>query len=199
MRKWPIEQLQRQNVEIFTAGQQQRAQDEADCFTLWTPSRTESEVICNGCLEKTARGAVVRGPRGNRERFELLAGCCYRQYRYRAFRFRRNPSSAAGVFPNEKGKLRRARVRGGWLKRVSKGLIGTNRPTRWRRDAILADWKIRAIRQAWWRGSPAYWRDGVSSVRLFRLATDRAQEIQRGETKGKPREKFTREGKMLAR
>jgi ferredoxin--NADP+ reductase len=140
------------------------------------------------------------------ETIELPCGLVFRSIGYRGAALPGVPFDARrGVFPSRDGRLLDGEERPiaglyatGWIKRGPTGIIGTNRadsiatvaslladmegfhvPEAPGLDALLATRGVRAVSYPDW------------------LAID-AAEVQRGRPKGKPREKFTRVGEMLA-
>jgi ferredoxin--NADP+ reductase len=165
----------------------------------------ERVVLVKNRLEGEASHQVAR-PTGELE--ELACGVLFRSIGYRGVPIPGAPfDDHRGVFPNQDGRIvdDGTVVPGmyvaGWIKRGPSGIIGTNRadsvatvqsllddlpkldangkPGAERLEPMLADRGVRVVSYADWQ------------------KIDTA-EVQSGEARGKPREKFTRVAEMLA-
>ena len=147
--------------------------------------------------------------RGTGQRLELACDLLFRSIGYKGIAMPGLPFDARqGVFPTRDGRILDdggAAVPGlyasGWIKRGPTGIIGTNRADSVATvGSVLADLRLLDT-------GPKSGADGLSGLlagsdrRVVSyadwLVIDRA-EVERGAAKGKPREKFTRIGEMLA-
>ena len=112
-----------------------------------------------------------------------------------------------GVFPNQEGRITDgpdgAVVPGiytaGWIKRGPSGIIGTNRACAVQTvESLMGDLNNLSADRA---GTDALAKllqeRGVRSIDFPEWQQIDAEEVSRGEPKGKPREKFTRREEML--
>jgi ferredoxin--NADP+ reductase len=198
------------NVEIFNSWAQQQASVKPRRIVfhfLASPVELKGE---GGLQRLVLERNRLEGPpfeqtaKGTGERFELPCGLLFRSIGYQGIPIPGVPFDARrGVFPNDKGSIMDAPglYAAGWIKRGPTGIIGTNRA-----DAvatvttILADLeKFAPAAKPGAEGLLALLaRRGLKVIGYSDWQQIDAQEIQRGETKGKPREKFTRVAEMLA-
>ncbi|MCG8323889.1 MAG: pyridine nucleotide-disulfide oxidoreductase [Thiotrichales bacterium] len=152
--------------------------------------------------------AFKQSARGTGKTYELDAGILFRSIGYRGVPIEGVPfDERAGVFPNtngritSNGKVLPGMYTAGWIKRGPTGIIGTNRACSvgtvtclvedldrlgtvdintdsHSLQALLSDRKLRTVNFQEWQKIDAV-------------------EVERGEPKGKPREKFTRVNEML--
>jgi len=141
--------------------------------------------------------------KGTGERFELPCGLLFRSIGYQGIPIPGVPFDARrGIFPNDKGSITDAPglYAAGWIKRGPTGIIGTNRADAVATVAtVLSD--LEKFTPATKPGAagllPLLARRGLKVVGYSDWQQIDAQEVQRGEPKGKPREKFTRVAEML--
>jgi ferredoxin--NADP+ reductase len=168
--------------------------------------RLESVVFERNRLEGPAGQQVARG---TGQRLELACNLLFRSIGYKGIAMPGLPFDARqGVFPTRDGRIlddAGAVIPGlyasGWIKRGPTGIIGTNRA-----DSVATVGSLLADLPQLDTG-PKPGADALSGLlaagdrRVVSyddwLVIDRA-EVERGAAKGKPREKFTRIGEMLA-
>ena len=168
--------------------------------------RLESVVFERNRLEGPAGQQVARG---TGQRLELACDLLFRSIGYKGIAMPGLPFDARqGVFPTRDGRIlddAGAVIPGlyasGWIKRGPTGIIGTNRA-----DSVATVGSLLADLPQLDTG-PKPGADALSGLlaagdrRVVSyadwLVIDRA-EVERGAAKGKPREKFTRVGEMLA-
>ena len=167
--------------------------------------RVEAIVLEKNRLEGPAFNQVARG---TGETTELQCGLVFRSIGYKGMPIAGVPfDERKGVFPNVDGRMRdgNGAVPGlycaGWIKRGPTGIIGTNRADSVATvNSLLADLAQLNAGQNKAGAEALYPLLANRGVRFFSfedwLKID-AAEIERGEPKGKPREKFTRVAEML--
>ena len=146
--------------------------------------------------------------RGTGEREELPCGLLFRSVGYRGVSIPGVPfDEERGRFPNTEGRITEGGAplpglyAAGWIKRGPSGIIGTNKPDSVETvKAILAD--LPGLQPCARPHSVAV-RDLLASRNVRVVSFDDwrvldAAEVERGEAKGKPREKFARVEDMLA-
>lgn len=146
--------------------------------------------------------------RATGETIEIACGLVFRCIGFRGMKIEGVPfDSARGVFPNRDGRITEADVSlpglytAGWIKRGPVGIIGTNRADGVETArAILEDLPV--LRRSERHGSDTLLRliatRGARAVDYNDWLKLDAAEVGRGRIVGKPREKFTRVGDMLA-
>ncbi len=174
------------------------------------------ELIGNGRLAKIRleknrlQGeSFNQSAQGTGEKFELETGILFRSIGYRGVPIAGVPfDERRGIFPNENGRITLdgkvvpQLYTAGWIKRGPTGIIGTNRA-----DAVAT---VKALlsdlatldTQTPKRGAedllPQLDRRGVRYLNFAEWKIIDGKEIERGAPRGKPREKFTTVGEMLA-
>ncbi len=149
----------------------------------------------------------AQSARGGGQTFALDCGVLFRSIGYRGVAISGVPFDAQrGIFSNRGGRVTDAGrvVPGvyatGWIKRGPSGIIGTNRACAVETvRALLADAGGLDAERA---GAPALYeildRRGVKYIAYPQWGKVDTAEVERGEPKGKPREKYTRVAEMLA-
>jgi ferredoxin/flavodoxin---NADP+ reductase len=168
-------------------------------------NRLEKIVLEKNRLEGDA---FNQSARGSGEMFEMDCGLLFRSIGYRGIPMPGLPfDDKKGVFPNSAGRI----VKGndvmpglycsGWIKRGPSGIIGTNRADSVEtvqsllQDLAQLDSKTKPGAEALY---PVLQERNVRVISYADWRKIDAAEIERGKTKGKPREKFTRIAEMLA-
>lgn len=146
--------------------------------------------------------------RGSGERFELPAGIVFRSIGYRGLAMPGVPfDERSGTFPNDVGRI----VDGGqvvpqlyaagWIKRGPTGIIGTNRADSVATVASLLQ-DATGFDSVTRRGAEGIYEllraRGIRHVSFADWKKIDQSELQRGATRGKPREKYARRSEMLA-
>ena len=145
---------------------------------------------------------------GTGETETLECGLLFRSIGYRGVPIEGVPfHDSWGVFPNQEGRITDgpdgAVVPGiytaGWIKRGPSGIIGTNRACAVQTvESLMGDLNNLSADRA---GTDALAKllqeRGVRSIEFPEWQQIDAEEVSRGEPKGKPREKFTRREEML--
>lgn len=168
-------------------------------------SSLERVVLVKNSLEGEPSHQVARAT-GEME--ELTCGVLFRSIGYRGIAIPGVPfDDHRGVFPNEDGRI----VEGGdvvpgmyvagWIKRGPTGIIGTNRADSVATVQSLLD-DLPSLDASEKPGAeklvPLLAERGVRVVSYADWEKIDAAEVQSGEARGKPREKFTRVAEMLA-
>lgn len=177
--------------------------------------RSPVEISGNGHVEKVtiehnqlSGEAFKQSARGTGERYDLEAGILFRSIGYRGIKMPGVPfHDSWGVFPNEGGRItdNDAIVPGmytaGWIKRGPSGIIGTNRACAVETvNALIED-----VSKLDAGNKPG--RDKVYEILNSRHVryinydqwkTIDQVEVERGEAKGKPREKITSVEEMIS-
>ncbi len=162
-------------------------------------------------LEKnTLSGAAfAQQARGSGETFTLDTGIVFRSIGYHGIPMAGVPfDESRGVFANDRGRIIRNGVAAaglytsGWIKRGPTGLIGTNKPDSVETVSMLLEDLDKLDQGESKRGAAAcYEMLNERKVRYIGFEDWKkidAAEIARGEPTGKPREKYTSTGEMLA-
>ena len=152
--------------------------------------------------------AFKQSARGTGERYEQEAGILFRSIGYRGVEMPGVPfHDSWGVFPNESGRVTDndnmvpQLYTAGWIKRGPSGIIGTNRA------CAVETVKSLVEDVAKLNADSKTGRDGLYSlldqrnvryINYQQWKTIDQAEVARGETKQKPREKFTSVDEMLA-
>jgi ferredoxin--NADP+ reductase len=167
--------------------------------------RIEAIVLEKNRLEGPPFDQVARG---TGQRVTLECGLVFRSIGYQGKPIAGVPfDERKGVIPNNEGRVRDSNgaVPGlycaGWIKRGPTGIIGTNRADSVATvNALLADMthldstQIKAGAETLY---PLLERRGVKPIGFEDWLKIDAEEVRRGESHGKPREKFTRVSEML--
>lgn len=151
----------------------------------------------------------AQSSRGTGETFTLDAGIMFRSIGYRGVAMPGVPfDEKRGVYPNIDGRITEASgeivpqlYTAGWIKRGPSGIIGTNRACAVDTVALLLE-DLSKLDNGDKAGTEALYEIIRSrNVRFISYADWQKidqEETARGESKGKPREKFTRLDEMLA-
>lgn len=178
--------------------------------------RSPVELLGNTRIEKVrleknrlSGEAFKQSARGSGETYEMDAGILFRSIGYRGIPIPGVPfHDSWGVFPNEDGRITEngeiipRLYTAGWIKRGPTGIIGTNRADSVATVAsLLADigkldnsetrQRVKAI-------YPILDDRGIRYINYDEWRKIDAAEIERGQPKQKPREKFTYVNEMLA-
>lgn len=201
------------NIEILREFSTRRQRGGKRCYIrfLLSPiaiggvARVERVLLERNRLEGEAFKQVACG---TGEHTELECGLLFRSIGYRGVPIPGVPfDDKRGVFANRDGRVLEADrpVPGlyvtGWIKRGPSGIIGTNRADSLATvKALLDDLpQLAAANKAGAAGLHALLaKRGVRVVDYNDWLTIDRAEIERGQAKGKPREKFTRRDEMLA-
>lgn len=167
--------------------------------------RVQQLVLKRNCLEGAPFQQVARATGATED---LACGLIFRSIGYRGVPMPGVPFDAKrGVIPTRDGRVvdaAGAAIPGlyaaGWIKRGPTGIIGTNRADSVASvKSLLAD--LPSLSQQTRMGSkaiaPLLAARGVRAVRYDDWDAIDAEEVARGQPKGKPREKFTRVDEML--
>ncbi len=145
---------------------------------------------------------------GTGETEVLECGLLFRSIGYRGVPIEGVPfHDSWGVFPNQDGRITDgpdgAVVPGlytaGWIKRGPSGIIGTNRACAVQTvESLTGDLDTLSADRVGTDGLAALLQErGVRSIDFSEWQRIDAEEVSRGEPKGKPREKFTRREEMM--
>jgi len=162
-------------------------------------------------LEKNvlSGGPFNQGAHGTGKTMDIDAGIVLRSIGYRGVALPDVPfDSRSGVIPNVEGRVTKGGetmpqvYAAGWIKRGPTGIIGTNRADSVATvNSLLSDLAALDSGSAK-RGTEAIYeclrRKGVRFLTFSDWKVLDKREIERGQPKGKPREKFTRVQEMLA-
>ncbi|MCY4150816.1 MAG: NADP oxidoreductase [Aestuariivita sp.] len=153
--------------------------------------------------------AFAQKARGSGETFTLDTGIVFRSIGYHGIPMLGVPFDASGgVFANDKGRIIRdgaaetGLYTAGWIKRGPTGIIGTNKPDSVETVNMLLE-DLGKLGQGESRRGAAACYEILTARKVHYIGFDDwkkidAAEIARGEPIGKPREKYTSTGEMLA-
>lgn len=183
---------------------------------IFTFLKSPVEILGNGRVSRIrletntlAGEAFKQSARGTGKTMEIEAGIVFRSIGYKGVAIAGVPFDARnGVVPNVDGRVTNGRetipqlYAAGWIKRGPTGIIGTNRADSVATvNSLLNDLSTLGSDAAK-RGTEAIYeclrRKGVRFVTFSDWKVLDKREIERGQPKGKPREKFTRVHEMLA-
>ncbi len=203
-----------------------RVYDIFKAFSETPPGKQNRRVhftFCKGPVEITGTGRVEKlkleknelsgepfsqSARGTGEYMELDCGILFRSIGYRGVPVPGVPfDDKRGVIPNDDGRVLDGDqpadqlYTAGWIKRGATGIIGTNKPDAAATvQAMLGDTgKLEALGNKSGAEETLHILDerGIRYVNFADWEKIDRSEIERGEAKGKPREKYTRIDEML--
>lgn len=177
--------------------------------------RSPVELSGNGQVEKVtiehnqlSGEAFKQSARGTGEKYDLETGILFRSIGYRGVEMPGVPFHESwGVFPNQAGRITNNDVvvpgmyTAGWIKRGPSGIIGTNRACAVETvNALLEDVGQLDAENKAGRNKVYEILDSrnVSYINYTQWKTIDQVEIERGEAKGKPREKITSVDEMIS-
>ena len=177
--------------------------------------RSPVELIGTNRIEKVviehnqlSGDAFKQSARGTGERYELETGILFRSIGYRGLEMPGVPFHESwGVFPNENGRITDKDTAvpqlytAGWIKRGPSGIIGTNRACAVETVKSLVE-DVASLGSESKTGREGLYslldERNVRHIDYQQWKTIDQAEVARGESKQKPREKFTSVDEMLA-
>ncbi len=177
--------------------------------------RSPVELLGSGRVEKVilehnqlSGDAFKQSARGTGEKYELETGILFRSIGYRGVAMPGVPFHESwGVFPNESGRITDNEsvvpqlYTAGWIKRGPSGIIGTNRACAKETISSLIE-DVNKLDSGNKQGRQKTYSildsRKVKYINFQQWKTIDQVEVERGEAKGKPREKITSIDEMLA-